>query len=288
MLRASTRMVPAGAALPCASLPASSHALCQLPRSLQPKSPGTTARPIEVLHDAVVDAHGGERREDAVEGLALGVAARGPAPAMATTPSCERGLVGAEGGHHVARAEEEHARVPEVPAACDERLGAREVGLLDEAADGGAGVRPAGRGVELDVAVAGLGALGPDADGGDGAASRRRRRRRERTTWKRATSTMWWSLGRTMSTASGSVRKTRAAAQAMHGAVLRGTGSTRRFAAGSWSRIAAVEAARWRPLATRTRSMRSGPTRGRMRSTVSRRRGLSPSEREELLGAVRA
>ena len=51
--------------------------------------------------------------------------------------------------------------------------------------------------------------------------------------WKPFTSATWWSEGSTARMPSGSLAATCAAASAMAGAVLRATGSTRRFFLGS-------------------------------------------------------
>src|SRR5690606_14522724 len=85
-----------------------------------------------------------------------------PPPA---TGRAEAGQVRADGVEHRARAEEEHAAVPEERACREELLGALAVGLLHEAARA---VRlGAERLAHLDVAVARLGAARPDADGDD-------------------------------------------------------------------------------------------------------------------------
>ncbi len=75
-----------------------------------------------------------------------------------------------ERGEPDARAQHEHAAVPVVAAVGEVALGRRQIGLFDERGDSdGAFVRLA---FGADVAVTGVGAIGPDAEDDDAAAGR--------------------------------------------------------------------------------------------------------------------
>ena len=79
----------------------------------------------------------------------------------------------------------------------------------------------------LDIAIAGLGALGRDAKADQGAAACRGRRRGRRRRGRRLASPIVWSEGITSISGSGSVSLSARAATQAAGAVLRPTGSSR-------------------------------------------------------------
>jgi hypothetical protein len=83
-----------------------------------------------------------------------------------------RRLQAVDGLQPGARPDHEEAAVPEVFAAVEVTLGGGGVGLFDEGRDGLAAIGAVG--AAADVAVAGLGAVGHDAEGDDGALEGRR------------------------------------------------------------------------------------------------------------------
>ncbi len=121
--------------------------------------------PVALLHDRLVDRlgrHGLIQIERDLEG-----AARDFPEAFegALHRSQDRRGMAAELGQDPIGPEQEHAAVPEMAARGQHRLGDRLLGLLDEAADPERARRVWDRLAGLDVAVAGLGPGGCDAEG---------------------------------------------------------------------------------------------------------------------------
>ena len=128
----------------------------------------------EFLHHRVVD---GIRRAGHEGILIHPHEVRVPRPALpgGVAGLGHGGLQRREGFEPGAGAHHEEAAVPKVFAAIEIALGGGGVGLFDEGSDGLAAVGALG--AEADVAVAGLGAVGDDAEGDDGAVQRSRNAR---------------------------------------------------------------------------------------------------------------
>jgi hypothetical protein len=150
--------------LPSASAGVSSPIAVHEPMSLQPMSQGTTATLADFLHERVVDGVVGHRLERFGFELELVRARAARAGEAFARGLQDRGAVARHLVDRRAGREAEHAGVPEEAPRLHVLARLVERGLLDEPGDTVA--------VGLDVAVAGLGMRGLDAEGNEPALRR--------------------------------------------------------------------------------------------------------------------